>query len=90
MKSAHSIPMISMLLCSMVNAEPKVNYAGEGRYTCSGSTAQCLQVDQNNRRETESRTRQYQAEQDRAQSIVERERRYSEERQRNSKRSNTD
>ncbi len=88
MKSSFTSLIVLTTLCSTVNAEPKVNYAGEGRFTCSGSAAQCYQVDQNNRREAESRTRQYQADQDNAQAIVDRERRYDEERKR--KRSNAD
>jgi hypothetical protein len=67
-------------LLVQAHAEPKVTYVGLGRYSCSGSTAECAQIDQNNRRESEYRARQYQREQDRAQESVERTRRENEER----------
>jgi hypothetical protein len=41
-------------------AESPVTYVGEGRYTCRGNSAQCAQIDQNNRRESDYRAQQYQ------------------------------
>lgn len=59
---------------ALVLAESKVTYVGEGRYACRGSTAECAQIDRDNRREAKYRERQYGREQDRAQSTVDRSR----------------
>lgn len=72
--------LVFMVLLAQAHAESKVKYAGEGRYTCKGSSADCAQIDQNNRRETEYRERQYQREQDKAQAYVDRARRDEDER----------
>lgn len=61
-------------------AESPVTYVGEGRNLCRGNSAQCAQIDQNNRRESDYRVQQYQRDQDRAQAAVDRERRLDEER----------
>ena len=62
------------------HAEPEVIYVGLGRYACSGRSAECAQVDQNNRTVFETQRRQYQEEWDRAQAYVERNRREERER----------
>jgi hypothetical protein len=67
--------LIYIVLMVQAHAESKVTYAGEGRYTCKGSSVDCAQIDQNNRRETDYRERQYQREQDKAQAYVDRARR---------------
>jgi hypothetical protein len=72
--------IISLTLVVAAHAEPKVTYVGEGRYACRGSSAECAQIDQNNRREAEYRADQYRREQDRAQDYVDRERRRDDER----------
>lgn len=45
------ISILLALVCTLAVAkdEPKVTYVGLGRYTCSGSSAVCAQIDQNNR-----------------------------------------
>lgn len=63
-------------------AEPKVTYVGDGRYTCSGNSAQCAQVDANNRQREMQRELEYQREQDRAQRYVDESRRKEDERRR--------
>lgn len=55
-----------------VQAEPKVTYVGDGRYTCSGNSVQCAQIDANNRQREAQRQADYQREQDRAQAAVDR------------------
>lgn len=64
-------------------AEPKVTYVGDGRYTCSGNSAQCAQVEANNRQREMQREMDYQREQDRAQRYVDESRLRDEERRRN-------
>lgn len=61
-------------------AGPEVTYVGLGRYACSGRSAECAQVDMNNRAVSEMQRRQYQEEQDRAQAYVDRSRREERER----------
>ena len=63
--------------------EPKVTYVGDGRYTCSGNSAQCAQVEANNRQREMQREMDFQREQDRAQRYVDEGRRRDEERRRN-------
>lgn len=48
----NTIAILLALLCTSAIAEdkPKITYAGEGRYTCSGNSAACAQIDANNRR----------------------------------------
>lgn len=53
-------------------------YVGGGRWVCSGNSAACAQIDQNNRQAEQLRQYEYQREQDRAQAAVERERRLQE------------
>jgi hypothetical protein len=68
------------------SAEPKVTYVGLGRYSCSGTAAECAQVNFNNSQAEEVNRRRYQDDQDRAQRYVEetrrKEREYERERQR--------
>ena len=66
------------LLQFSAHAESPVTYVGDSRYTCRGSSAQCAQIDQNNRRESDYRAQHYQRDQDRAQMAVDRERRLDE------------
>jgi hypothetical protein len=77
--------LIFALLASTALAKDgaQVNYAGDGRYTCSGNSAACAQVDANNRQRESQRQAEYQRDQERAQSIVDRERRKDEERRTN-------
>lgn len=76
----------SMLLLCVINnsmaAEPKVTYVGDGRYSCSGNSVQCAQIDANNRQREVQRQADYQRDQDRAQNYVDNSRRREEERKR--------
>ena len=51
-------------------AEPKVTYVGLGRYSCSGTAAECAQINFNNSQVEEANRRRYQEDQDRAQRYV--------------------
>lgn len=57
------------------SAEPKVTYVGLGRYSCTGTAAECAQINFNNGQVEEANRRRYQEEQDRAQRVVEESRR---------------
>lgn len=64
-------------------AEANIEYVGGGRYSCRGDSFKCVQIEQQNRAESERQRREYQREQDRAQDYVDRERRrYEEQRNR--------
>lgn len=63
---------ILITMAFSVQAEPKVTYVGDGRYTCSGNSPQCAQIDANNRQREAQRQADYQREQDRAQAVVDR------------------
>jgi len=54
-----------------VSAEQKVTYVGLGRYACSGTAAECAQINFNNGQVQEAERRHYQEDQDRAQRYVE-------------------
>ena len=43
------IALLALLAAAGALAEPKINYVGSGRYTCSGSAKECAEVDQRNR-----------------------------------------
>ncbi len=75
-----SLFAVFAMLAFTAHAETKSTYVGTGRFTCQGSSAACAQIDQNNRRESDYRAQQYQREQDRAQAVVDRERREEERR----------
>lgn len=62
------------------NKDPKISYSGLGKYSCSGNSAACAQVDSNNRAQSDRDAQRYQQDQDRAQSYVDRERRKEERR----------
>jgi hypothetical protein len=74
------------LVCAGASAEPKATYVGLGRYSCSGATAECAQINYNNAQVEEANRRRYQEDQDRAQHYVDenrrREREYERERRR--------
>lgn len=36
------------IVCSVSYSAPQVTYVGDGRYTCSGSRAECLPVERQN------------------------------------------
>lgn len=57
------------------SAETKVTYVGLGRYSCSGTVAECAQINFNNSQVEEANSRRYQENQDRAQRYVEETRR---------------
>lgn len=61
-------------------ADPKTIYIGDGRFACQGNSTQCAQVDANNRQRESQRANDYQRDQDRAQAIVDRERRKEDDR----------
>ncbi len=74
--------LLLLLVSGSVSADPKVTYVGDGRYTCSGNSAHCAQIDANNRQREAQRQSDYQRDQDRAQSYVDDTRRHEEERRR--------
>ena len=58
------------MACATASAEPKVTYVGLGRYSCSGTAAECAQINFNNSQVEEANRRRYQEDQDRARRIV--------------------
>lgn len=52
-------------------AAPTVTYVGLGRYSCSGSAAECAQINFNNSQLEEMNRRRNQEDQDRAQRHIE-------------------
>lgn len=62
--------LLLLFVSGSVSADPKVTYVGDGRYTCSGNSAQCAQIDANNRQREAQRQSDYQRDQDRAQRYV--------------------
>lgn len=74
------------LACATASSEPKVTYVGLGRYSCSGTAAECAQINFNNSQVEEANRLRYQEDQDRAQRIVDetrrKEREYERERRR--------
>lgn len=60
--------------------DTKISYAGGGRWVCSGNSAACAQVESNNRAQSNRGAQEYQRDQDRTQSYVDRERRKDEDR----------
>lgn len=63
-------------------AETKVTYVGLGRYSCSGTVAECAQVNFNNGQVEEVNRRRYQEDRDRAQRHFDETRRREEEHER--------
>ena len=63
------------LACATASSEPKVTYVGLGRYSCSGTAAECAQINFNNSQVEEANRLRYQEDQDRAQRIVDETRR---------------
>lgn len=61
------------------SAEPKVTYVGLGRYSCSGTAAECAQIHFNNGQVEDANRRRYQEEQYRAQRYVDETRRKEQE-----------
>ena len=57
------------------SAEPKVAYVGLGRYSCSGTAAECAQMNFNNSQVEEVNRRRNLEDQDRAQRYVDETRR---------------
>jgi hypothetical protein len=72
--------LIGLSVLAHAKEDARVTYVGDGRYTCSGNSATCSQVEANNRQRESQRQAEYQRDQDRAQSYVDRERRKDEER----------
>jgi hypothetical protein len=72
-----------MLAASSLNihAQSQVTYVGDGRNACSGSSANCAQIDNNNRQRERDRQYDSQRDQDRAQAYVDQQRRKDDERQ---------
>lgn len=70
-------------LSTSAMAAPQVTYVGLGRYSCSGSTAECAQINFNNLQVEENNRRRYQEEQERAQRYIEESRRRGRERREN-------
>lgn len=62
------------------HANSRVTYVGDGRYACQGSSSTCAQIDANNRQRESQRAADYHRDQDRAQAVVDRERRIEKER----------
>lgn len=59
---------------TLAGEKPTVNYVGNGRYTCSGNSTACAQIDQNNRVQGELELRRYENEQARAQAYIDHQR----------------
>lgn len=66
------------------SAEPKVTYVGLGRYSCTGTAAECAQVNFNNSQVEEANRRRNQEDQYRAQHYVDETRLKEREYERNS------
>lgn len=75
--------LVALATTALANDDTRVTYAGDGRYTCSGNSAACAQVDANNRQRESQRQAEYQRDQDRSQAYVDRERRKDDERRSN-------
>lgn len=60
---------------------PQVTYVGLGRYSCSGSEAECAQINFNNLQLEENNRRRYREDLERAQRYVDESRRQERERQ---------
>ena len=75
--------LVALVSTAQAKDEARVTYVGDGRYTCSGNSVACAQVDANNRQRESQRQAEYQREQDRAQAYVDRERRNEDERRAN-------
>lgn len=81
----HRFALILALFATAALAkdDARVTYVGDGRYTCSGNSTTCAQVDANNRQRESQRQAEYQRDQDRAQAYVDRERRKDNDRRNN-------
>lgn len=81
----HRFALVLALFTTTVLAkdDARVTYVGDGRYTCSGNSATCAQIDANNRQRESQRQAEYQRDQDRAQAYVDRERRKDDDRHHN-------
>jgi hypothetical protein len=64
-----------------IHAQSRVTYVGDGRNLCNGSTANCAQIENNNRQREAQRQYESQRDQDLTQAYVNRERRKVDERQ---------
>ena len=76
-----SVFVLSFGVCSITSAEPKVNYVGDGRHVCHGTSAECVRYDQMNEMQAERKQRAYEREQERASALIERNRLEAERRQ---------
>lgn len=76
----HKYALVFALLAASALAkdDARVTYGGDGRYTCSGNNASCAKIDTYNHQREAQRQAEYQRDQDRAQSVVDRERRKEE------------
>lgn len=79
-KSALVAALLAAAFAAQAKEDPKVTYVGQGRYTCSGNSPACAQVDANNRNQQERSNYEYKRSQDAAQAVVDRERRKEEDR----------
>jgi hypothetical protein len=66
--------IVAVSLDTLAGDKPVVNYVGNGRYTCSGNSTGCAQIDQNNREQGELELRRYEDKQARAQAYVDHQR----------------
>ncbi len=67
-------------MTAVAKDDARVTYVGDGRYVCSNNNVACAQVDANSRQLESHRQSAHQREQDRAQAIVDRERRKGDDR----------
>lgn len=79
-KATLMIALIALATTAIAKDDKPVTYVGDGRWHCVGSSAQCAQVDANNRQRESQRSNDYQRSQDAAQAVVDRERRKEAER----------
>ena len=64
------LSLISLAASFTAQADPRVTYVGDGRYTCSGNRVQCAQVDANNRQREALRILERQREDDRVKRYI--------------------
>lgn len=73
------LSVVALTASSAAQADPRVTYVGDGRYTCSGNSAQCAQIDANNRQREALRDFERQREEDRVKRYIDDNRKRGEE-----------
>ena len=73
------LSVVALAAISAAYADHRVTYVGDGRYTCSGNSAQCAQIDANNRQREVLRDIERQREDDRLKRVIDENRKREEE-----------